>query len=190
MPTPSGHLLANDPAERTLNAAADAALEPRPVPPRHGIHARLASERARAAGIVAVESAPLDIPHRAGIVGTTEDGPPGPTSAFRADTDAPPIGKESAMRVFVPALVNADHALDPLVAGVRRRSGDVFVEEGDSVMGAAEFAVLVPFARLRAGPGVQARDDDPPRNADHQPDERRIGAGVQAPSRAAPDMPA
>jgi hypothetical protein len=191
MPTPSGHFLANDRAERTLNAAAVAAgLEPRPVPPRRGIHARPAAERARAAGIAAVEPARLDIPHRAGTVGTTEDGPPGPAFTIRADTDAPPIGKESAARVSAPALADADRALDPPVAGVRRRSGDAFAQKGDPVMGATESAALAPSAPLRAGPVAQTRASDSPRDADRQPDERRIGAGVQAPNRAASDMPA
>ncbi len=107
-------------------------------------------------------------------------------------------GLETGMRVscaldygrLVPALVNDDRALDPLVANVRRRFGDEAVSEGEPVMGAedfAEFAALVPSAHLRAGSGAPGRGDRL-HNADHHPDERCIGLGVQALSRAALDM--
>ena len=107
-------------------------------------------------------------------------------------------GLETGMRVscafdhrrLVPALKNDDRALDPLVASVRRQFGDEAVSEGEPVMGAedfAAFAAVVPSAHLRVGSGAPGRDDRL-HNADYQPDERCIGLGVQALSRAALDM--
>ncbi len=107
-------------------------------------------------------------------------------------------GLETGMRVScaldrrrpVPALVNDDRALDPLVASVRRRFGDEAVSEGEPAVGAedfTEFAALVPSAHLRVGSGAPGRGDRL-HNADYQPDERCIGLGVQAHSRAALDM--
>jgi amidohydrolase len=93
-------------------------------------------------------------------------------------------------RRLVPALVNDDRVLDPLMASVRRQFGDDVVEEGEAVMGAedfAAFAAVVPAAHLRVGSGAPGRDDRL-HNADYQPDERCIGLGVQALSRAALDM--
>jgi metal-dependent amidase/aminoacylase/carboxypeptidase family protein len=73
---------------------------------------------------------------------------------------------------------------------VRRQFGEEAVAEGEPVMGAedfAEFAAVVPSAHLRIGSGAPGRDDRL-HNADYQPDERCIGLGVQALSRAALDM--
>ena len=102
MPTRSGHLLANDPAERIRSAAA--ALEPRLVSLRRDIHAHpeLAFEETRTAGIVAAELARLGIPHRTGVGGTgvlgfIEGGRPGPTLAVRADMDALPIRERTGL---------------------------------------------------------------------------------------------
>ena len=97
-------------------------------------------------------------------------------------------GLETGMRVscafdyrrLVPALVNDDRVLDPLMASVRRQFGDERVEEGEAVMGAedfAAFAAVVPSAHLRIGSGAPGRDDRL-HNADYQPDERCIGLGV------------
>jgi amidohydrolase len=107
-------------------------------------------------------------------------------------------GLETAMRVscafdyrrLVPALVNDDRVLDPLMASVRRQFGEELAEEAEPVMGAedfAAFAAVVPSAHLRIGSGAPGRDDRL-HNADYQPDERCIGLGVQALSRAALDM--
>ena len=102
MPTRSGHLLANDPAERIRSAAA--ALEPRLVSLRRNIHVHpeLAFEETRTAGIVAAELARLGIPHRTGVGGTgvlgfIEGGRPGPTLAVRADMDALPIRERTGL---------------------------------------------------------------------------------------------
>jgi metal-dependent amidase/aminoacylase/carboxypeptidase family protein len=102
MPTRSGHLLANDPAERIRDAAA--ALAPRRVSLRRDIHAHpeLGFEERRAAGIVAAEFVRFGIPHRTGlgrtgVVGTIEGGRPGPTLAIRADMDALPIQEETGL---------------------------------------------------------------------------------------------
>ena len=86
----------------------------------------------------------------------------------------------------VPPLVNDDRVLDPTIAAVRAQLGEV-VSEGVPSMGAedfAEFAGLVPSMQLRIGAGAPGRDDRL-HNTHYQPDERCIGLGVQALSRAA-----
>ena len=81
--------------------------------------------------------------------------------------------------------------LDPLIASVRRQFGDERVwRRASRSMGAedfAAFAAVVPASHLRIGSGAPGRDDRL-HNADYQPDERCIGLGVQALSRAALDM--
>lgn len=89
----------------------------------------------------------------------------------------------------VPPLVNDDRVLDPVIAAVRRQMGDV-ISEGEASMGAedfAEFAAVAPSFQLRIGSGQPGRDDRL-HNAFYQPDERSIGLGVQALSRAALDL--
>ncbi len=89
----------------------------------------------------------------------------------------------------VPPLVNDDRVLDPVIAAVRRQMGDV-ISEGEASMGAedfAEFAAVAPSFQLRIGSGQPGRDDRL-HNAFYQPDERCIGLGVQALSRAALDL--
>jgi amidohydrolase len=89
----------------------------------------------------------------------------------------------------VPPLVNDDKVLDPVIAAVRRQMGDV-ISEGEASMGAedfAEFAAVAPSFQLRIGSGQPGRDDRL-HNAFYQPDERCIGLGVQALSRAALDL--
>jgi metal-dependent amidase/aminoacylase/carboxypeptidase family protein len=89
----------------------------------------------------------------------------------------------------VPPLVNDDRVLDPVLAAVRRQMGDV-ISEGEPSMGAedfAEFAAVAPSFQLRIGSGQPGRDDRL-HNAFYQPDERSIGLGVQALSRAALDL--
>jgi amidohydrolase len=86
----------------------------------------------------------------------------------------------------VPPLVNDDRVLDPTVAAVRAQFGEV-VDQGVPSMGAedfAEFAKLMPSFQLRVGAGAPGRDDRL-HNTQYQPDERCIGLGVQALSRAA-----
>ena len=106
-------------------------------------------------------------------------------------------GLETTMRVQctldyqrkVPPLVNDDRVLEPTMAAVRAQFGEV-VEEGDPSMGSedfAEFAALAPAFQLRIGSGAEGRDDRL-HNDRYQPDERCIGLGVQALSRAALDI--
>ena len=89
----------------------------------------------------------------------------------------------------VPPLVNDDRVLEPALASVARQMG-VAPEEGESSMGAedfAEFAARAPAFHLRIGSGAPGREDRL-HNAFYQPDERCIGLGVQALSRAALDI--
>ncbi|MBR0660342.1 M20 metallopeptidase family protein [Neoroseomonas oryzicola] len=89
----------------------------------------------------------------------------------------------------VPPLVNDDRVLDPVIAAVARQMG-VAVEEGEPSMGSedfAEFAALAPSFQLRIGSGAPGRADRL-HNAFYQPDEKTIGLGVQALSRAALDI--
>jgi amidohydrolase len=106
-------------------------------------------------------------------------------------------GIEAGMRVRVavdyrrgvPALVNDDAVLDATVASVRAQFGDEMVEEGVPSLGGEDFALMaerVPGFQLRIGSGAPGRADKL-HNSDYQPDERCIGLGVQALSRAAVD---
>jgi amidohydrolase len=104
------------------------------------------------------------------------------------------VGIAAGMRVAcevdflhgVPSLVNDDRVLEPTVAAVRKQFGDV-AEEGQASLGGEDFALLselVPGFQLRIGSGAPGRADKL-HNSDYQPDERCIGLGVQALSRAA-----
>lgn len=104
------------------------------------------------------------------------------------------VGTEAGMRVAcvvdyqrgVPSLLNDDTVLEPTVAAVRKQFGDV-AEEGQPSLGAEDFALLselVPSFQLRIGSGAPGRADKL-HNSNYQPDERCIGLGVQALSRAA-----
>lgn len=106
-------------------------------------------------------------------------------------------GLETTMRVQctldyqrkVPPLVNDDRVLEPTMAAVRAQFGEV-VEEGEASMGSedfAEFAARAPSFQLRIGSGAEGRDDRL-HNDKYQPDERCIGLGVQALSRAALEL--
>ncbi len=106
-------------------------------------------------------------------------------------------GLETTMRVrcemryqrMVPPLVNDDRVLEPVLASVARQMGAAAVE-GEASMGSedfSEFAARAPSFHLRVGAGAPGRDDRL-HNAMYQPDERCIGLGVQALSRAALDL--
>jgi amidohydrolase len=89
----------------------------------------------------------------------------------------------------VPPLRNDDRVLEPVIAAVRAQFGEV-VEEGEPSMGAEDFSAfadLVPSFQLRIGSGAPGRADAL-HNAGYQPDERCIGLGVQALTRAALDL--
>jgi metal-dependent amidase/aminoacylase/carboxypeptidase family protein len=86
----------------------------------------------------------------------------------------------------VPSMINDDRVIEPTVAAIRKQFGDV-VDEGQPTMGAEDFALLsrrVPSFQLRVGSGAPGREDRL-HNSGYQPDERCIGFGVQALSRAA-----
>jgi amidohydrolase len=106
-------------------------------------------------------------------------------------------GLQTSMRVActmtyarkVPPLRNDDRVLEPVLAAVARQMG-VAAEEGEPSMGAEDFSAFadrVPAFQLRIGSGAPGRDDRL-HNAFYQPDERCIGLGVQALSRAALDI--
>lgn len=89
----------------------------------------------------------------------------------------------------VPCLVNDDRVLDPSVAAVRAQFGDV-ITEGEASLGGEDFALMaerVPGFQLRVGSSQPGRQDRL-HNSAYQPDERCIGFGVQALSRAAVEM--
>jgi len=90
----------------------------------------------------------------------------------------------------VPPLRNDDKVLDPAVIAIRKQFGDAAAREGRSSMGAEDFALmadLVPSFQLRVGSSQPGRDDKL-HNSAYQPDERCIGYGVQALSRAALEL--
>ncbi len=87
----------------------------------------------------------------------------------------------------VPPLVNHDTVLDPAIAGVRKQFGEAAVSQGEPNLGGEDFALmaeLVPGFQLRVGSSQPGRRDRL-HNSAYQPDERCIGFGVQALSRAA-----
>jgi amidohydrolase len=89
----------------------------------------------------------------------------------------------------VPPLRNDDSVLEPAVAAVRRQFGDV-ISEFEAGLGGEDFALmadLVPAFQLRVGSSQPGRSDRL-HNSAYQPDERCIGFGVQALSRAALEL--
>ncbi len=137
------------------------------------------------------------IPERVHLKGTVRTLHPDARDTAEAALRRLAAGLEQGMRVScemtyarkVPPLVNDDRVLDPVIASVARQMG-VAPEEGEPSMGSedfAEFAALAPAFQLRIGSGAPGRDDRL-HNAFYQPDERSIGLGVQALSRAALDL--
>jgi metal-dependent amidase/aminoacylase/carboxypeptidase family protein len=89
----------------------------------------------------------------------------------------------------VPAMLNNDRVLEPVVSAVRRQLGDV-IHRTEPSMGAEDFALMsqvVPAFQLGIGSGSPGRADRL-HNSGYQPDEACIGLGVQALSRAALDI--
>jgi amidohydrolase len=89
----------------------------------------------------------------------------------------------------VPMLRNDDRVLDPAVAAVRKQFGGA-IEAGEASLGGEDFALmadLVPSFQLRVGSSQPGREDKL-HNSAYQPDERCIGFGVQALSRAALEL--
>ena len=99
------------------------------------------------------------------------------------------VRAELSYRRGVPPLRNDDRVLEPTLAAVRAQLGEV-LDEGRPSMGAedfSEFAERVPSFQLRIGAGAPGRNDRL-HNVFYQPDERCIGLGVQALSRAALEL--
>lgn len=99
------------------------------------------------------------------------------------------VACEVDYRRGVPSLRNDDRVLEPAVAAVRRQFGDV-VDEFEASLGGEDFALmadLVPSFQLRVGSSQPGRQDRL-HNSAYQPDERCIGFGVQALSRAALEL--
>jgi amidohydrolase len=89
----------------------------------------------------------------------------------------------------VPPLRNDESVLGPTVAAVRRQFGEV-IGEFEPSLGGEDFALmadLVPAFQLRVGSSQPGRADRL-HNSAYQPDERCIGFGVQALSRAALEL--
>jgi amidohydrolase len=89
----------------------------------------------------------------------------------------------------VPSLRNDERVLEPAVAAVRNQFGDV-ISEFEPSLGGEDFALmadLVPAFQLRVGSSQPGRNDRL-HNSAYQPDERCIGLGVQALSRAALEL--
>ena len=106
-------------------------------------------------------------------------------------------GAEVSMRVKididyqrgVPAMLNDDRVLEPVVEAVRKQLGDVIHRRAPS-MGAEDFALMsqiVPSFQLGVGAGAPGRADRL-HNSAYSPDEACIGLGVQALARAAVEI--
>jgi amidohydrolase len=99
------------------------------------------------------------------------------------------VSCEVDYRRGVPPLRNDDRVLEPSVAAVRKQFGDA-ISEFDASLGGEDFALmadLVPAFQLRVGSSQPGRNDKL-HNSAYQPDERCIGFGVQALSRAALEL--
>src|SRR5690348_2861068 len=99
------------------------------------------------------------------------------------------VACEVEYRRGVPPLRNDNGVLEPAVVAVRKQFGDV-ISEFEPSLGGEDFALmadLVPSFQLRVGSSQPGRNDKL-HNSAYQPDERCIGFGVQALSRAALEL--
>jgi amidohydrolase len=137
------------------------------------------------------------IPDSCAIKGTVRTLHPEARDAAEAAIKRMAAGMLEGMRVVcevdyhrgVPPLRNDDSVLKPAVAAVRRQFGDAISEFGPS-LGGEDFALMaerVPAFQLRVGSSQPGRSDKL-HNSAYQPDERCIGFGVQALSRAALEL--
>ena len=137
------------------------------------------------------------IPDSCAIKGTVRTLHPAARDAAEAAIKRMAAGMLEGMRVAcevdyrrgVPPLRNDDSVLNPAVAAVRRQFGDAISEFGPS-LGGEDFALMaerVPAFQLRVGSSQPGRSDKL-HNSAYQPDERCIGFGVQALSRAALEL--
>src|SRR5262249_24123649 len=100
------------------------------------------------------------------------------------------VACEVDYRRGVPPLRNDRSVLEPAVAAVRLQFGGDAISEFEPSLGGEDFALmadLVPASQLRVGSSQPGRDDKL-HNSAYQPDERCIGLGVQALSRAALEL--
>ena len=137
------------------------------------------------------------IPERVALKGTVRTLNPEARDLAEAALRRLAAGLETAMRVRctmdyvrkVPPLVNADSVLEPVLRAVAAQC-DVAPVEGLPSMGSEDFSAFasrVPAFQLRIGSGAPGREDRL-HNAFYAPDERCIGLGVQALSRAALEL--
>jgi amidohydrolase len=137
------------------------------------------------------------IPDSCAIKGTVRTLHPEARDAAEAAIKRMAAGMLEGMRVAcevdyrrgVPPLRNDDRVLEPAVAAVRKQFGDAISEFGPS-LGGEDFALMaerVPAFQLRVGSSQPGRSDKL-HNSAYQPDERCIGFGVQALSRAALEL--
>jgi amidohydrolase len=137
------------------------------------------------------------IPERARLLGTVRTLHADARDTAEAALRRLVSGLEAMMRVRcaftyerkVPALVNDDRVLEPVVRAVAAQFG-AEPDEGEPSMGAEDFssfAARVPAFHLRIGSGAPGRADRL-HNADYQPDEGCITTGVEALSRAAVEL--
>lgn len=137
------------------------------------------------------------IPDECAIKGTVRTLHPEARDAAEAAIKRLAGGMREGMRVTcevdyrrgVPMLRNDDRVLDPTVAAVRKQFGDA-IEQGEASLGGEDLALmldLVPGFQLRVGSSQPGREDKL-HNSAYQPDERCIGYGVQALSRAALEL--
>ena len=99
------------------------------------------------------------------------------------------VGCEVDYRRGVPPLRNDGRVLEQSVVAVRKQFGDA-ISEFEPSLGGEDFALmadLVPAFQLRVGSSQPGRNDKL-HNSAYQPDERCIGFGVQALSRAALEL--
>jgi amidohydrolase len=192
----SGHAAHPDVAVDPIAAAATLILQLQTVVSRevNPIHPAVVTVAAVRAG-----EAHNTIPDVCTIRGTIRTLRPDTRATVRAAVERLCRGLEVAMRVSceltfsdgTPPLLNDARVLEASVAAVRAQLGDV-IAEGEPSLGAEDFALMaerVPSFQLRVGSGQPGRSDQL-HNSSYQPDERCIGLGAQALSRAALELPA
>jgi amidohydrolase len=138
------------------------------------------------------------IPERVQLKGTVRTLHPEARDTAEAALRRLVAGIETGMRVsatldyrrMVPPLVNAASVLEPALASLTAQFGAEAVLEGEPSMGSEDFSAFadrVPSLQISIGAGTAGRDDRL-HNADYQPDEGCIPAGVEALSRVALDL--
>jgi amidohydrolase len=148
-------------------------------------------------GVIQGGTAANIIPDSCTIKGTVRTLHPEARDAAEAAIKRLAEGMLAGMRVAcdvdyrrgVPPLRNDETVLAPAVVAVRKQFGDV-VSEFQPSLGGEDFALmadLVPSFQLRVGSSQPGRNDKL-HNSAYQPDERCIGFGVQALSRAALEL--